>query len=61
MGALVISQLLESAELKGVALDLDISSVENQSMLEAVEQMTLTGAVSNKARGGGLVSADGNY
>lgn len=57
MGALVISQLLESAELKGVGLDLDISSIENQSMLEAVEQMTLTGVVSNKARGGGLVSS----
>lgn len=57
MGALVISQLLESAELKGVELDLDISSVEDQSMLEAVDQMSLTGVVSNKARGGGLVRA----
>ena len=57
MGALVISQLLESAELKGVELELDISSVEDQSMLEAVDQMSLTGVVSNKARGGGLVFA----
>jgi hypothetical protein len=41
---------------RGISLDLDISMVENQSMLEAVDQMTLNGVVSNKARGGGLVS-----
>lgn len=57
MGALLISQLLESAEIKGVSLDLDLSSIENQSMLEAVEQMSLSGTVRSKGRAGELVCA----
>ena len=61
MGALVISQMLEMAELKGISLDLDMTSVENQSMLSAVEHMTLTGTVPTKARGGGLVSTNFVY
>ncbi len=55
MGALLVTQLLESAELKGVTLDLDLASIENQSMLEAVEQMSLNGVVRSKARGVELV------
>jgi hypothetical protein len=55
MGALLVTQLLENAELKGVSLDLDTSSIENQHLLEAVEQMNLTGVVKSKARAGELV------
>ena len=55
MGALLVTQLLDNAELKGVSLDLDTSSIENQHLLEAVEQMNLTGVVKSKARAGELV------
>lgn len=41
MGALSVSQLLESAQEKGAAINLETSAVENQQLLEAVEKMSL--------------------
>lgn len=51
MGALLVTQLLESAELKGLQLELDTSAIENQRLLEAIEQMNLSGVVKSKGRG----------
>lgn len=41
MGALALNQLLESSQDKGVELELETSALENQSVLEAVEKMSL--------------------
>ena len=57
MSALSISQLLEGAAEKGVDLDLEITAVENQALLEAVEKMSLDAIPRGSAkRGGGLSS-----
>eukprot|EP00605_Chrysophyceae_sp_TOSAG23-4_P000033 GSChrysophyteH1.ASY1.ANO1.34.1 assembled CDS len=41
MGALSVSQLLESAQERGTQLELETAAVENVSLLEAVEKMSL--------------------
>lgn len=41
MSALALNQLLESSQDKGVELELETSALENQSVLEAVEKMSL--------------------
>jgi hypothetical protein len=54
MSALVVTQLLESAELRGVQLELDTAAVENQALLDAIDKIGLAGPVV-KARAGELV------
>ena len=41
MSALALNQLLESSQDKGIELELETSALENQSVLEAVEKMSL--------------------
>ena len=41
MGSLTLAQLLEEAQDKGVDIDLDTSSSENQVLLDSVEKMSL--------------------
>ena len=41
MGSLTIAQLLEEAQDKGIDIELDTSSSENQILLDSVEKMSL--------------------
>ena len=41
MSALAVSQLLESAQDKGVELELETSALENEALLKEVDKMTL--------------------
>lgn len=60
MGALSMSQLLESAQEKGVAISLETGAVENQQLLEAVEKMNLDAIPKTQAKKmGQLVRFDG--
>eukprot|EP01038_Epipyxis_sp_PR26KG_P009452 gene9452-12736_t len=51
MGALAISQLFETAQMKGVDLALETAPLENQALLEAVEKMSLDALPKNPRRG----------
>lgn len=60
MGALSMSQLLESAQEKGVSISLETGAVENQQLLEAVEKMNLDAIPKTQAKKmGQLVRFDG--
>eukprot|EP01041_Mallomonas_annulata_P000069 gene69-81_t len=50
MNALIVSKLLENAQSKGVHIDLDIGSAENQALLQAVEKMNLDSIPKRGAR-----------
>lgn len=51
MGALTLAQLLESAQDKGLELDLEVSSAENQVLLDSIEKMSLEALPKSVRRG----------
>jgi hypothetical protein len=51
MGALTLAQLLESAQDKGLELDLEVSSAENQVLLDSIEKMSLEAIPKSVRRG----------
>jgi len=57
MGALSVSQLLESAQEKGTELELETSAVENVSLLDAIEKMSLDAIPRTKAKGMGKLTS----
>jgi hypothetical protein len=57
MGALSVSQLLESAQDKGCELELETSAVENVALLDAIERMSLDAIVKPRTRGIGQLTS----
>lgn len=57
MGALAVNQLLVKAQEKGVELALETSPLEDQSLLEAVDKMSLDAMPKNAKRGVGQLTS----
>lgn len=55
MGALALNQVVESAQIKGVDLVLETAQLENQSLVDAVDRMSLDAVPRNARRATGLV------
>jgi hypothetical protein len=51
MGALTLAQLLESAQDKGLELELEVSSAENEVLLDSIEKMSLEALPKSVRRG----------
>lgn len=61
MGALALSQLLDSSQDKGVELLLETHALENQALLEAVEAMSLEPVPRAAKRGPGTLVSYKSY
>lgn len=61
MSALALNQLLDASQDKGVELELETSSLENQGLIEAIEKMSMEPAAKGAKRAGTLVSKPSSY
>jgi hypothetical protein len=57
MGALSVSQLLESAQDKGCELELEVAAIENVALLEAVEKFSLDAIPKARSKGLGQLTS----
>jgi hypothetical protein len=57
MGALSVSQLLESAQDKGCDLELEVAAIENVALLEAVEKFSLDAIPKARSKGLGQLTS----
>lgn len=57
MGALSVSQLLDSAQEKGCELELETAAVENVALLDAIERMSLESIPKSRTRGIGQLTS----
>lgn len=56
MSALALGQLLENAQSRGLDLEFEIASLENQSMINAVESLSLNTIATSPKKAGALAS-----